>query len=522
MTSPPLSPSPAPTSTRGTERFLLWVAGLGVARSDGWLGGVCAGLAARLRIDPLIVRGVVVVATLFGLPLVFVYAVAWALLPDADGKIHLRELLHARFETAQLGILAMVILAFLPIPSVYSLFFGWSPFGGQAPLTYLLSSGRGVLTTGFFLVGLALVIALLVLIVRAARRTPGASSSEQRWASAAPEAPDTSATSGDSGITVADERGVDAPGTAVSAVAASTPASSEATDDLDAWREQHAAWKEQDQAWRRQQQDADRAARDQARRERQAEAAKFSAEASRRRRLRRASNPRVSGAYVAAVLGLALIAGAAVALWGEPSVGLALGLFVAALICAAGMVIAGMTRRRSGFLALLTVVTLIGGGAAAATSIAVTNHVVLGSFGVWNGEPRDVTQPFGYLSISLTPLEGSARPITVEKATGTTDIRIEPGTTLILDATLGGEGTVTWRTFRQKPNGELVVVDTGVWRGTANADGTRRVNERLGVPAEAEASAGSATVQPVTITQRSGDIVVTAYEPTAELEESAQ
>jgi phage shock protein PspC (stress-responsive transcriptional regulator) len=341
--APPVSPPPTPTAPppalRGAERFFLWVGGLGVARSDGWLGGVCAGVAARLRIDPLIVRGVLVVATLFGLPLVFVYAVAWALLPDVDGKIHLRELLHGRFDAAQLGILAMVVIAFLPIPSVFGFFFG-SPFGGRAPLTYLLSSGAGVIMTFFFLVGLALAVVLFVLIVRAARRTPGAQVTDQRWASAAPSAPDTSATSGDSGVTVADERGVDAPDAAAAAVAASTPVDSDG--DLDAWREKHAAWKEQDQQWRRQQQDADRAARDQARRERQAEAARFSAEAARRRRIRRASNPRASLAYVAAVLGLALVAVAAVGLWGDANVGIAVGLFVAALVCAAGMVLAGM------------------------------------------------------------------------------------------------------------------------------------------------------------------------------------
>ena len=51
---------PGTGTPRGADRFLLWVAGLGVARSEGWLGGVAAGIAARLRIDPLIVRGVLV------------------------------------------------------------------------------------------------------------------------------------------------------------------------------------------------------------------------------------------------------------------------------------------------------------------------------------------------------------------------------------------------------------------------------------------------------------------------------
>ena len=78
MTIPTAPPPPADQASpprtavpHGAERFLLWVAGLGVVRSDGWLGGVAAGIAARLRIDPLIVRGVLVVAALFGLPVIF-------------------------------------------------------------------------------------------------------------------------------------------------------------------------------------------------------------------------------------------------------------------------------------------------------------------------------------------------------------------------------------------------------------------------------------------------------------------
>ena len=84
-------------SGRGT-RFFDWMRGLGVVRSDGWLGGVCAGIAYRLGIDPLIVRGIVVVAGILGVPVLLLYAAAWALLPDRDGRIHLQRLFEGEFE----------------------------------------------------------------------------------------------------------------------------------------------------------------------------------------------------------------------------------------------------------------------------------------------------------------------------------------------------------------------------------------------------------------------------------------
>src|SRR5690606_41722138 len=106
----PQPPSSQAAPPHGADGYGAWVAGLGVASSDGWSGGVGAGLASRLRIDPLVVRGVLVVAALFGLPMIFLYAAAWALLPDPEGRIHLRELLRGRIEPAQLGIFAGLLV----------------------------------------------------------------------------------------------------------------------------------------------------------------------------------------------------------------------------------------------------------------------------------------------------------------------------------------------------------------------------------------------------------------------------
>jgi phage shock protein PspC (stress-responsive transcriptional regulator) len=188
---PPTAPPPAADATTAqttaslrAERFFLWVAGLGIARSDGWLGGVAAGVAARLRIDPLIVRGVLVVAALFGLPVIFLYAVAWALLPDSEGRIHARDLLNRDFDPVQLGILGTAIVGLIPTAPLAGRLFG---------LGYDSWSTLSALSWVF---GLVLAGILLFLIVRAARRTPGASASRTTVASVDSAAPGAGGTHG--------------------------------------------------------------------------------------------------------------------------------------------------------------------------------------------------------------------------------------------------------------------------------------------------------------------------------------
>src|SRR5665213_2958017 len=87
----PSSPYGGPrTGLSGRDtRFFDWMRGLHLIRTDGWIGGVCSAIANRLGIDPLIVRGIVVVAAILGAPVLLLYAAAWALLPDAEGRIHL-------------------------------------------------------------------------------------------------------------------------------------------------------------------------------------------------------------------------------------------------------------------------------------------------------------------------------------------------------------------------------------------------------------------------------------------------
>lgn len=493
----------SPPRARGSERFLLWIAGLGVARSDGWLGGVAAGIAARLRIDPLIVRGVLVVAALFGLPAIFLYAVAWALLPDLDGRVHLRDLLQRRYEPVQLGILAMAVVGLLPTAPLTGRLFG---------LGY---DSWSALSAFSWIVGLVLVAGLLFLIVRAARRTPGASTPDPTRASADQAAPDASAPLAGSGpATGADATSPVVVETVEAAdVAALPPASpppvppgSQDPAALDSWRAQHAAWKEQDQAWRRQQQDVERAARDQLRRERQAEASAFAAEAAERRRIRRASHPRAGFAFVTAAVGLATVVGAIVGLIAGEPLGVALGLLSGAGVLALSMIVAGALRRRSGFLAFATVLALAGGLVAGAAS--TTPGIVFGYASLSNTEAAHVRQPFGDLYLQLHPHDGGPRPLVIEKGSGRTEIFVDPGVELQLRGTLG-DVQVSWLRIDQE---DARILDSGTWP-LAEQDGRFLLREDI-----AGGSSSPETVQPVTIDQSSGVIVVTVYDAMEEQE----
>lgn len=525
MTSPVLDPGPPPPpppgptppaagagSARGAgDRFFTWTSGLGVVRGDGWVGGVAAGLAARLRIDPLIVRGVLVVAALFGLPALFLYALAWAVLPDLDERIPLQDAFRGRFTPAQIGIAAFALLGLIPFGPAVPFLFGapsWAiePGFGGWPLLSAVAVALAVLVVG----------GLTFLIVRAARSAPltsdpGATQPGQRTASADPASPVPSAAASGSGpdAALADPVGVDAAGFAASAPASdSDPTGSD--DAYAAWREQHAAWKMQDDAWRREQQDAARAARDQARRERHAHAATFSAEAAERRRIRRLTSPRTPFAYVATILGIAVSAGALIAVTNGTLLSGALGLFVAALVVALGMVIAGVVRRRSGFLASVTLVLLLGGLAATAAPAADALH--LGAYGISNAPGSErwpsndpFIQPWGDLDVYLADT-GANNVMAVEKEGGTTRITLEPGVQLSLVVTTRDAAVDVVRDLGEAREyrglGDVTAVTT-----TSLPDGRIRYSATLGGSAE-EAS----TQQRLEIDQTSGYIEVSTLE----------
>ena len=116
MTNPTDTAGPTGNGSRGGSVFFDWLRGLGLVRpGDGWVGGVCAGIAARTGLDPLVVRGVVLVIAVLGGPVLFLYAVAWALLPDWAGRIHAEDVVRGRFEPAAIAIGAILVVSLLPV-----------------------------------------------------------------------------------------------------------------------------------------------------------------------------------------------------------------------------------------------------------------------------------------------------------------------------------------------------------------------------------------------------------------------
>lgn len=105
----------------GTDNFVDGLRRIDMRRSDdGWIGGVCAGLATRLGLDPLVIRALFAVLSLaVGLG-VLAYLAAWLLIPDNDEDVHLEEALRN-------GEAASVVLLVATVLSVFGTF-GW--FGG--------------------------------------------------------------------------------------------------------------------------------------------------------------------------------------------------------------------------------------------------------------------------------------------------------------------------------------------------------------------------------------------------------
>ena len=96
----------------GDNSFFTWLRQLGIQRSpQRWIGGVAGGIAQRTGLDPTLVRGLVILLSLFGVGVVF-YGVAWALLPEPDGRIHLEEAIRGTWSSGMTGALTFTILGF--------------------------------------------------------------------------------------------------------------------------------------------------------------------------------------------------------------------------------------------------------------------------------------------------------------------------------------------------------------------------------------------------------------------------
>ncbi len=480
--TPPEPPAtPGAGGPAGSNRFFGWMRSLGIPRTDGWIGGVCAGIAARIGIDPLIVRGIAVVAAVLGAPVLLLYAAAWALLPDRNDTIHAEKLVRGEFDTAMVGIGVLALLALLPFTQ--GIWWAGAQFWG-AP-AWPEAIGRSLWT----LLIIGLIVAFVIWAARGAQLPPWAGGSTQnpRTASAGSAGPGygsptagtatTSPAAGvDSSMTRADPataataatgvaaRPAAAAGAAATATAATVPlppqvdTAAEPTEppapptdapaeDYAAWKARHAAWQVEHNAWKARL-DADmRAVRAQRAAENRARSQAYAAQAEQRRRKYRLANPRTSAAYVFATIGLALIASAVTAILVSRSpdfVGFEVtaSLAVATIVFALAGVLAGALRRRSGFLGFLSILLLV--ATLTTAFIPRDRQLVLQPAGAWLAPTASASyvQPLGQLTLVVDSTTSGGAPgtpvIDVAKGPGTTTVLTDATTTIRMELELRG------------------------------------------------------------------------------------
>ena len=458
----------APTPNPDTTEFFDWFRRLGVPRRPGWLGGVCAGIGARLGIDPIIVRGIVVVAAVLGAPLVLLYAVAWLWLPDVDGEIHLERMLRGTVDPAIVGIAVMGVIGLISIAQGGWLGWRWWPdwpglglghFDVFTPLRVL-----------WVLIVVAGVIALVIWLARRAARTSPGGGDAARMASApaaaapgtaqfAPAVPRADGTASlaepveahptesqtDAAAATRPMAAWSGPDATTPTVEPPIPAEGADAAALAEWREQHEAWRRSREDWKRSQHDADRAAAAQAAAENKARAQELAARADEARRIRRIERPRASAAYVFTVFGIALVGAAISAIWAlgaENSAGFAvpIAIAVAVIVLAVGMLVAAVRRRRSGALAFAaTVATVAMFVAGLGAWIAPRGALVPPGYSSSLEYSQRLVQPFGDAYLYAVA-SGANEPTVIELTQGMGDtwLTLEEDARVVLDASAAG------------------------------------------------------------------------------------
>lgn len=375
---PAASDASAPRPPQG-NRFFSWLRATGIQRQPGWLGGVASGIGLRLGVDPIIVRGIIVVIAVLGGPALLLYAAAWLLLPDTNGRIHAEDLGRGRFDPALIGIGVMVLLSLLPLSQGFW-YLGAVYWGDPS---WAAAFGRVLWT--------ALVLAAIVLFViwfaRRASADPvvAPATTDDRPdtvptplvpdaadAAGAPATPDAAAAQAGSAAVAAQAASgtlaASSPSAAHQPSAAPSPPPAPApdagADELEAWKQQQAEWKAQHAEWKAQHAATEREVREQRAAESRERALAASAEHAERRRLRRLANPRINAATAFSVLGAAIVGGGVAALVASGTPALAgyevtVALAVAALVLGVSIVVAGLCRRRSGVLGFFAVLVVL-------------------------------------------------------------------------------------------------------------------------------------------------------------------
>ena len=106
----------------GLDSFFSAVRGIGIRRrtDNKWVGGVCSGIATRLRIDPVVVRAGLILLILFGGVGIAAYLVAWVLLPDSEDRIAAERALR----DGDAGSIVLLVIAAIALFSGFPWWFG--------------------------------------------------------------------------------------------------------------------------------------------------------------------------------------------------------------------------------------------------------------------------------------------------------------------------------------------------------------------------------------------------------------
>lgn len=427
---------PAAHAAPAESAFFGWLRSLGMQRQSGWLGGVCGGIAARIGVDPLLVRGIAVVLAVVGAPVALVYAIAWFLLPDEAGTIHAKELGHGRVTRALPGIAAVFLLSFLPLTQGFwyagALYWGDLGWGGAV--------GRIVWT-------LVLLVAIVVLVVWLARRasshvTAVPATTDDRPESVPVLPADAAAGDAASGA---------ATGAGAAAFAATAPIpdpgeppappADASAEELAAWKASQDDWQRQRAAWAAEQRRTDRERRQA---EANARAQEALAAARERMRIRRLTRPRAHAGIVFLVLGIALVAGAISAFAAAQSAATrgaewTIGAAVLVLVLGVGTVAVALGRRRSGALAFFSIVAVLALGLAVALPTDRTMIMIGANYGIDTSTSGRWGQLAGTTSLYVTDrAEGQSAPvIDLWQLAGGVGVMLDEGATVRVELTSG-------------------------------------------------------------------------------------
>ncbi|MBN8883294.1 MAG: PspC domain-containing protein [Salana multivorans] len=384
-----------------------WARGLGITRSsDRWVGGVAGGVATRLGLDPLLVRGLFVVAAMLGGVGFIAYAIAWALLPEPDGRIHAEEAVKGTFDQADLGIVVFLLI-------------GLDPFDVGSSGAWVWGIGKGL--------GWIALITLAVWLWSQHRPTSGGAQPGPAQPGAPSSDPSgTSAASGTTGDPSAPGGTPESPAPAASGPVASFATAAGVHDAGFGPAAPPAAV-----------------------------AAPRPPKPPKAPKPRTAPNP----AYVASVVGLAGIAAAALLIadrTGAISVSALLVLAVVLGVLGLGIVLAGLAGRRGGLLSLLAVVGLIAVPAAANSALGWewdTSGVTVAGTADWTPvTAREASDGLkivaGHAEVDLTqiPLPPvGAEPVTVpvHVTAGDAVITVPEGVSVLLDVDVFA-GSADW------------------------------------------------------------------------------